>query len=233
MLPWHRYFLHLYEKALRNECGYDGYLPYWDWPKYLEDPSKSSIFDGSEYSFSGDGEAVPHGTLNLTTPGGPPPGVFIIRPPGSGGGCVQGGPFENLTLHVDATNDGSSTPIRIFERPRCLKRDFYFPILRHRNSYENVTSLILENKSIHGFHPTVEERMGVHPGGHEFIGGENLNLFTSPGDPVFFLHHAMLDRIWAIWQSRDVATRQYALDGTLTSFNCECLLLFDYLHHEP
>jgi tyrosinase len=25
---------------------------------------------------------------------------------------------------------------------------------------------------------------------------------TSPNDPVFFLHHCNIDRLWAIWQSR-------------------------------
>uniref|UniRef100_A0A0B7KKW5 Tyrosinase copper-binding domain-containing protein n=1 Tax=Bionectria ochroleuca TaxID=29856 RepID=A0A0B7KKW5_BIOOC len=25
--PWHRWFLHRYEKALRDECGYKGYQP--------------------------------------------------------------------------------------------------------------------------------------------------------------------------------------------------------------
>lgn len=221
LLPWHRYYLHLYETALRDECGYNGYLPYWNWSKYFENPTKSSIFDGSEYSLSGNGKSIPHGLLNVTNPGGSPPGSYILRPPGTGGGCIQGGPFENLTLHLDAENDGASTPIRVFERKRCLQRDFYHPILQHRNSYENVTKLILDSESIHTFRPAMELRMGVHPGGHEFIGGENLNLFTSPSDPVFFLHHAMIDRVWAIWQSRDPSTRHYALDGTLTSFNCK------------
>jgi tyrosinase len=26
--PWHRWFVHSYEKALREECGYKGYQPY-------------------------------------------------------------------------------------------------------------------------------------------------------------------------------------------------------------
>jgi tyrosinase len=26
-LPWHRHFLWLWEKALREECGYPGHLP--------------------------------------------------------------------------------------------------------------------------------------------------------------------------------------------------------------
>ena len=27
-LPWHRYFIHIYEQTLRARCGYDGLLPY-------------------------------------------------------------------------------------------------------------------------------------------------------------------------------------------------------------
>lgn len=30
-LPWHRYFVATYEKALREECGWTGGQPYWDW----------------------------------------------------------------------------------------------------------------------------------------------------------------------------------------------------------
>lgn len=26
-MPWHRWYLHIYEKALRDECGYTGYHP--------------------------------------------------------------------------------------------------------------------------------------------------------------------------------------------------------------
>ena len=30
---WHRYFIWSFEKALQDECGYKGYLPYWNWGK--------------------------------------------------------------------------------------------------------------------------------------------------------------------------------------------------------
>jgi tyrosinase len=26
-MPWHRWYVHEYEKALRDECGYKGYQP--------------------------------------------------------------------------------------------------------------------------------------------------------------------------------------------------------------
>ena len=27
-LPWHRYFIHIYERALREQCAYSGHLTY-------------------------------------------------------------------------------------------------------------------------------------------------------------------------------------------------------------
>ena len=27
---WHQWFVQLYETAIREECGYSGYQPYWD-----------------------------------------------------------------------------------------------------------------------------------------------------------------------------------------------------------
>lgn len=45
-LTWHRWFLYSYEQALRNECGYKGYAPYWDWLKWADAPEKSPIFNG-------------------------------------------------------------------------------------------------------------------------------------------------------------------------------------------
>ncbi|PHH86986.1 hypothetical protein CDD83_9466 [Cordyceps sp. RAO-2017] len=216
LLPWHRYFVYLYEKALREECGYGGYQPYWDWSLYAANPKESTIFDGSEYSLSGNGDYVPHGTVNVTLPGGPPPIQIITRPPGTGGGCVEDGPFAGMQVHLDCNNEGASTPAYITSRPRCLTRDFLLSTLRNRNSYQNVTDLILKSPDIDVFYPSVDSSTGIHGGGHAFIGGENLNQFVSPNDPAFYFHHAMLDRVWAIWQSRDTETRQYALNGTLT-----------------
>lgn len=89
--------------------------------------------------------------------------------------------------------------------------------------------------------------LGVHAGGHFWVGGDpgklfhpspNMSkpqnkipyrqtnplqtggdLFASPGDPYFFLHHAQIDRTWWIWQNQDLKTRQNALAGTNTLFN--------------
>jgi hypothetical protein len=42
----------------------------------------------------------------------------------------------------------------------------------------------------------------VHNRVHVWVGG-SMAPGTSPDDPVFFLHHCNIDRIWALWQQRN------------------------------
>lgn len=41
----------------------------------------------------------------------------------------------------------------------------------------------------------------LHNRGHVWVGGSMLPM-TSPNDPVFFMHHCMVDKIWHEWQLR-------------------------------
>lgn len=41
---------------------------------------------------------------------------------------------------------------------------------------------------------------GVHDSVHNWIGG-NMSQEDSPNDPIFFLHHCNIDRIWSRWQA--------------------------------
>jgi tyrosinase len=60
---------------------------------------------------------------------------------------------------------------------------------------------------------------GLHGGGHFSLGATMHDLFASPADPAFMLHHSMIDRVWAQWQAEDEKTRRYALNGTTTILN--------------
>ena len=44
---------------------------------------------------------------------------------------------------------------------------------------------------------------GPHGGGHNWIGGDMGNIQISPNDPVFWFHHAQVDRVWAEWQQNN------------------------------
>lgn len=47
-LPWHRYFLNIYETLLREECSYTGPLPWWDETKDAGKFSQAPMFS-SDY----------------------------------------------------------------------------------------------------------------------------------------------------------------------------------------
>ncbi|KAI1097551.1 Di-copper centre-containing protein [Jackrogersella minutella] len=226
-LAWHRWFTYTYEQALRNECGYTGYQPYWNWALYAEDPTSSPIFDGSEYSMSGNGQHIPNkGPLKLGLPGYPP--VYI--PAGSGGGCVTSGPFKDMKVNLGPvslpTNNGTLvTGSGLEYNPRCLRRDISVGV---NSAYANATTvleLILQSKNIADFQTVMQGvpgsgSLGVHGGGHYTIGGDpGADVYVSPGDPAFYLHHGMIDLVWWIWQNLDWANRHDAVAGTGTFLN--------------
>lgn len=40
-----------------------------------------------------------------------------------------------------------------------------------------------------------------------------INVATSPGDPIFFLHHTYLDRVWWQWQQANLSSRLTDISG--------------------
>lgn len=41
------------------------------------------------------------------------------------------------------------------------------------------------------------------------------DLYTSPADPIFFLHHANLDRVWWSWQKKGPHKRLMDISGPI------------------
>lgn len=195
-LSWHRYFTWSYEKALREECGYTGYQPYWNWPKYAADPVNSPLFDGSETSMSGNGVYKEHDPIYVPSSAAP----FITIPPAQGGGCVQSGPFKNFTVRLGPVSPAWSnltvnpSPTGLGSNPRCLSRDIN-PVAAAWTKDSNTSSLITDYTDIGSFQATMQGDfasgfLGVHTGGHMTNGADpGGDLFTSPGDPVSLHHH--------------------------------------------
>ncbi|UNI21818.1 Tyrosinase [Purpureocillium takamizusanense] len=214
--PWHRWFIYEYERALRKECGYKGYQPYWDWPKYSSAPQDSPIFNGDPYSLGGNGEFI----ANLTRPSRastdlPLPGKGA-RPRGVGGGFVTTGPFANITINVGPGDN-------VAYNPRRIKRDVG-PGLNTR--YANYTTVLnlLQKPNVDEFRSLSEgvlytDELGPHVSGHGTITGASggVDFFNSPGDPAFYTHHGMMDRMWTLWQAMDPETRRDQLGQGLYS----------------
>lgn len=55
-----------------------------------------------------------------------------------------------------------------------------------------------------GFRPD-GTKLPAHNQGHAWIGGIMNNTSTSPTDPIFWLHHAEVDRLWQIWRQANPA----------------------------
>ncbi|KAK8004739.1 Di-copper centre-containing protein [Apiospora arundinis] len=221
-LSWHRYFLHAYETALRNECGYTGYMPYWNWFTHLDDVTKSPVFDGSATSLGSDGEFFYHnGSLA---------GVLQIPiPSGNGGGCIAQGPFAGQQVNIGpmlSVFEGFPTVKDLFvPNPHCIRRDLNSYVATRFFTAAALLNVTLgaASRSIRLFQREVQGgeypgHLGLHATGHFVLGGDGTDLFSSPNDPAFFLHHAMLDRLWWIWQALHPALAR-TIEGTVTMNN--------------
>lgn len=109
--------------------------------------------------------------------------------------------------------------------PRCLTRDinlFWSNQLRVKDvefllSCNNVDCL--EKRSDGWELEQGRPQPLFHAAGHFAVGGLQNDPFASPGDPVFYLHHAAFDRVYSIWQAQDPGTRVLQVGGTKTPFN--------------
>lgn len=121
--------------------------------------------------------------------------------------------------------DTTKIPAPAFDyNPRCFNRSLNNFVGTH---YNNVTIVdrLLASTDINDFLTVMDHWpakpngvLGVHGGGHFSLGSTLQDLFASPQDPAFMLHHAMIDRLWGIWQSKDAKNRN-ALNGTVKILN--------------
>ncbi|KAI4658211.1 uncharacterized protein J4E79_007193 [Alternaria viburni] len=231
-LAWHRYFTWQYEQALKNECGYKGTQPYWDWAKTAASGlEKSAMLDGSASSMSGNGKFIPgQGQVVIAGRGEP----YIYIPAGTGGGCVTSGPFKDMKVNLGpvALSTTNGTEIAngdgLSYNPRCLTRDLTDYSNKKWANATAIADLIINKKDIWQFEMVMQgvpgtDSLGVHGGGHYSMGGDpGRDFFVSPGDPLFYLHHAQIDRTWWIWQQLDRKARTSeagGISGTGTFLN--------------
>jgi tyrosinase len=217
-LPWHRQYLLMFEDALREVSG-DKHLtvPYWDW---TNEESTQAVFQDDFMGGQGDplqGHAVTSGPFRK---GAWP---VTIQPQGWGeqlsrwphlvrGRDAIPGLFSLPTeAEVQAALDVPTYDVAPYDTTSDWTRSF-------RNNLEGfrdgpgqqsmvcgadgfMAVLPLNPPTMHNVvHGWVGGILGFGDGGRPLYG--TMVLSTSPNDPVFFLHHANVDRIWAQWQER-------------------------------
>lgn len=76
-----------------------------------------------------------------------------------------------------------------------------------------------------GFRAQVQ--YSVHNSVHRYVGGTMVNM-TSPNDPVFWLNHCNVDRLWGNWQRQHPAETAYLpAAGATTGHNLGDNMIFD------
>ncbi|KAJ7100707.1 tyrosinase [Mycena belliarum] len=209
-LPWHRRLLNVFETALREECAFHGVIPYWDWSQDVDSGlplARSPVFD-AVHGFGGNGADVPDyagqfGNLTLLSSAG-----WVA--PGAGGGCVLDGPFAAYNLSVGP----GTTPTN-----HCLQRALNDNISGFLSGAR--VASVLRQPTFEAFRVELEGApvttgMRLHDGGHNAIGGEMGDRFSSPGDPIFYLHHAFLDKLWWQWAGLKFPSRLDEVSGRST-----------------
>lgn len=91
--------------------------------------------------------------------------------------------------------------------PRCVQRDLNTFAMKTWYTTENLLNVTIgaASKTHRSFWSEIQGRypdqfLGLHTTGHYSINGDNTDLYSSPNDPAFFLHHAMFDRLYWIHQ---------------------------------
>ena len=188
-LPWHRWMLLLVEANIARILARPTFaLPYWDWSAdAVRSPAQqpnSPIFKSNAFG----------GGTN-----GPPQGV-----------PVPNGPFSAASGFAVRVADGPNGP-RSINRPltRNLGADAALPGASIVTAILSVVPYDSSPFDSRGATPGMRNRVeGWAPGDglphahnqvHVFVGGDML-FGTSPNDPLFYLHHANIDRIWSSWQ---------------------------------
>ncbi|KAF2830391.1 Di-copper centre-containing protein [Ophiobolus disseminans] len=117
-----------------------------------------------------------------------------------GGNCVEDGQFANLAINV---GPGSSNSLH------CLARNGDDSKTQYTNSG------IVDGCNNEGDYANMAScaEGGAHAWGHNGIGAVMQDTFASPADPIFFLHHAFIDRNFRIWQNKDQAYRVNNING--------------------
>jgi len=180
LLPWHRLYLYHFESLLRAQKGFeDVTLPYWNWTN----PPRKHV--------------LPF-TVDFMGGGGVPFGEIDIRYK------VMEGPFAYDRGKWSIVPDGIGG-VEYLQRRE--ENSFFDTIIVELNELHRVLDIDrYAAPDDQGFNYQLNQRL--HDVVHNEVGG-TMGSTGSPSDPIFWLHHCMLDKVWADWQERYPDAPQY------------------------
>lgn len=216
-LPWHRQYLHEYEQMLREVSGDPTMtLPYWNWA----DPESTAAVFASDF-MGGNGDptadhAVVDGPFRKgewaitiqdpapTLVGVQTPKPYLVRNFGAFLDQTVSLPTkaevaESVSVHRydHKPFDASSPDARSFRNTLEGWRD-----AKPGECDSGWLGVTEESGAPHTMHNVVHIYTGgIWKEGDDVVQG-TMAYNTSPNDPVFFIHHANVDRIFAAWESK-------------------------------
>lgn len=189
-LPWHREFLLQLEQELQTVDS-SVTIPYWDWTQdaAMSDPTQAPIW--ADDFMGGNGletdewrvqtGAFAHRNGRWHVPSLPDDGL-----PGLGLKRQFGRILPTLPTAEDL---GLALAEIFYDMPDYNRSPF---IIGFRNRIEGWVTQRGDSR-------VRTPGSQLHNRVHLWIGG-NMAPMTSPNDPVFFLHHCFVDKVWADWQ---------------------------------
>lgn len=115
-------------------------------------------------------------------------------------GCIQTGPFAS---YINPIGPGYNLT------NHCIQRRI--SDAASRGAVKSIVDGCLAMETYLEFWSCVETQ--PHGAGHGGVGLQMINPVSSPGDPIFYLHHTWLDRLWAKWQAKNPEVRFFEIGG--------------------
>lgn len=187
-LPWHRHYMLLLEQWMQQILGDDDFaLPYWDWAQDGELPTAQQ-YRTQLWTTEFIGEAR---------------GSVVSGPVGRMRTRLRGTRFWNGTRWVPVVESGperriqraagidtARLPVQADVQRAFDQVDYDLP--PYTSGVQSGHRNLLEGWAPMADMPTNHNRV------HVWVGGD-MGPGTSPNDPVFFLNHCNVDRIWEAW----------------------------------
>jgi len=222
--PWHRMFLHLFEQQLQSVDPTVN-LPYWDWS--VDNTTDSYVWQDDFMGGDGsddDNEAVLTGPfqkgkweLSVFDYSDKHRLAWITRDLGVGGLAPDLPTAEQVEAALaietyDAAPWNASAPIAESFRntmegwrdcvdEMCDPVDGMGPACTGSHDLHNRVHLWVSGEFLfaheQNMHDAADHATPVVEDDDEVMGTMAAN--SSPNDPVFFLHHANIDRLWSLW----------------------------------
>jgi hypothetical protein len=176
--PWHRYYLLRLEQALQAAISDPTLmLPYWEWTDQVG--TQNVLFQDSFLGPNGGAGGVGGGTVQS--------GYFAFNAPGVLPAWWPAG-LPGWRIRSDLAEAFGTT----------LRRNLgAFPSLPTQANIDNLLSKA-NYEGANLFRQTLEQSP-LHNFIHNWVGG-HMSGGASPNDPIFFMHHCNVDRLWAMWQ---------------------------------